>query len=72
MNNKDLLIRTLIIYIISMILLCKLKPMCIYNPNMTYKPWYQYMITNDIGDIVTITSLTVFLAIFSILLANNV
>ena len=72
MQNRDLLVRTLLIYIISMIILCKIKPNCLYNSDMTYKPWYQYMITNNINDMITFTSLTIFLALFSILIANNI
>lgn len=71
MQNRDILVKTLLIYLISMILLCKIKPICLYNSDMTYKPWYQYMITNDIYDMITLTSLTILFAILSILIANN-
>lgn len=72
MAANDLLIKTLLIYIISMILLCKIKPSFIYNSDMSYKPWYQFMITNDINDIITLSSITIFLALFSIFIANNI
>jgi uncharacterized membrane protein len=72
MQNRDLLIKTLLIYIISMIILCKIKPSCLFNSDMTYKPWFQYMITNNIYDMITLTSVTIFFVIFSIFVANNI
>jgi hypothetical protein len=67
--NKQFLIKSILIYLIFAIILCKSKPNCFYNNN-NLKPWYQYSITNDINDLITFGTCLAFSSIMSLYFAS--
>lgn len=71
--NKKFLIKSIVLYVIITMIICKIKPKCLYNTyNNQLKPWYQYSITNDINDIITSASCMIFSAILSIYISSIV